>query len=333
MKTFNKSLKKTPAACSPLRRRMIEDMTSRNLVPGTQRGHIFSCKLFAAFLRRSPETATADDIRDFQHHLINSGRKPHYRNRIMTGVKFLLKVTMRRHDLAAEVYHVREPQTVAVVLAPDEVARVLSHAPGLRARVMLTVAYACGLRGGEVTRLKVSDIDAARHIIRVVESKGKKDRNVMLPDDVYMLLREWWRERSTRHDAGRASTERWIFPGNRSPDRSLTRRHFLRHLKDAAAAAGITKTVNLHTLRHSCATHMHEDGVDIRVIQVVLGHSSVATTARYTRVSTDVIAKLESPFSRLPAPGTPEKRDGKQRAQRDQSNQRKTKPARRKKAA
>ena len=332
MKTSKKSLKKMPAACSPLRRRMIEDMTGRGLVPDTQRGHIFACKLFAAFLKRSPERATADDIRDFQRHLVDSGRNAHYRNRIMTGVKFLLKVTMRRHDLAAEVYHVREPQTVAVVLAPDEVARVLSHSPGLRARVMLTVAYACGLRGGEVTRLKVSDIDAARHIIRVVESKGKKDRNVMLPNDVYLLLREWWRERPTRHDAGRASTERWIFPG-RGPDRPITRRHFLRHLKDAAAAAGIRKTVNLHTLRHSCATHMHEDGVDIRVIQVVLGHSSVATTARYTRVSTDVIANLESPFSRLPAPGTPEKRDNKQRTQRDESNQRKTTPARRKKAA
>ena len=215
MKKSNKSLKKTPAACSPLRRRMIEDMTGRDLVPGTQRGHIFACKLFAAFLKRSPETATADDIRDFQRHLIDSGRNAHYRNRIMTGVKFLLKVTMRRHDLAAEVYHVREPQTVAVVLAPDEVARVLSHAPGLRARAMLTVAYGCGLRGGEVTRLKVADIDAARHIIRVVESKGKKDRNVMLPDDVHALLRQWWRERPTRHDAGRDPTERWIFPGRR----------------------------------------------------------------------------------------------------------------------
>ena len=329
MKTSNKSPKKTPAACSPLRRRMIEDMTGRGLVSGTQRGHIFACKLFAAFLRRSPETATADDIRDFQRHLIDSGRNAHYRNRIMTGVKFLLRVTMRRHDLAAEVYHVREPQTVAVVLAPDEVARVLSHAPGLRARTMLTVAYACGLRGGEVTRLKVADIDPARHIIRVVESKGKKDRNVMLPDNVHALLRQWWRERPTQHDVGCNPTQRWIFPG-RVPDRPLTRRQFLRDLKDAASAAGITKTVNLHTLRHSCATHMHEDGVDIRVIQVVLGHSSVATTARYTRVSTDVIANLESPLDRLPTPDAPA---GPGSTQRKRHEKLEAKPARRKKAA
>jgi integrase/recombinase XerD len=324
-----KTLKKTPTACSPLRQRMIEDMTGRNLVPDTQRGHIFACKLFAAFLKRSPETATADDIRDFQRHLVDSGRNAHYRNRIMTGVKFLLKVTMRRHDLAAEVYHVREPQTVAVVLAPEEVARVLSHAPGLRARAMLTVAYGCGLRGSEVTRLKVADIDAARHIIRVVESKGKKDRNVMLPDDVHGLLRQWWRERPTQHDVGCDPTQRWIFPG-RGPDRPLTRRQFLRDLKEAASAAGITKTVTLHTLRHSCATHMHEDGVDIRVIQVVLGHSSVATTARYTRVSTDVIANLESPLDRLPTLSAPEVPGGKQRRRHEKL---KAKPARRKKAA
>ena len=241
----------------------------------------------------------------------------------MTSVKFLLKVTMRRHDLAAEVYHVREPQTVTVVLASDEVARVLSHAPGLQARAMLTTAYGCGLRGGEVTRLKVADIDAARHIIRIIESKGKKDRNVMLPPEVHVLLRQWWRERPTRHDAERAPTERWIFPG-RGPDRPITRRQFLRYLKDAAAAAGNTKLVTLHTLRHSFATHMHEAGTDIRVIQVVLGHSSLATTARYTRVSTNIIANLESPIDRLPIQSAPEKRGGKQP---------KAKPARRKKAA
>ena len=176
---------------------------------------------------------------------------------------------------------------------------------------MLTTAYGCGLRGGEVTRLKVADIDAARHIIRVFQSKGKKDRNVMLPGDVHALLRQWWRERPTRHDVGCDPTERWIFPG-RGPDRPITRRQFLRDLKDAASSAGITKTVTLHTLRHSCATHMHEAGVDIRVIQVVLGHSSVATIARYTRVSTDIIANLESPLDRLPIHRAPEMRGGKQ---------------------
>jgi len=301
---------KTPTASSPLRRRMIEDMTARNLVPDTQRGHIFSCRMFATFLGRSPETASADDIRDFQRHLIDSGRSANYRNRIMTGVKFLLKVTMRRHDLAAEVYHVREPQTVAVVLAPEEVAGILSHAAGLQARTMLSTSYGCGLRGGEVTRLKVADIDAARHIIRVVQSKGKKDRNVMLPPDVYTLLRQWWHDRPTRHDAERAPTERWIFPG-RTPDRPITRRQFLRYLKDAAAAAGITKPVTLHTLRHSFATHMHEAGTDIRVIQVVLGHSSLATTARYTRIATNIIANLKSPLDRLQTQGPPENRGGK----------------------
>jgi integrase/recombinase XerD len=159
---------------SPLRQRMVEDMVARKLGPGTQRGHILACKQFAAYLGRSPKTATPDDIRSFQRHLIDSGRSAHYRNRIMTGVKFLLKVTMRRHDLVAEIYHLREPQTVAVVLAPAEVVQVLSSAPSLKARVMLTIGYGCGLRAGEVTRLRVSDIDSAQRIIRVMQSKGPR---------------------------------------------------------------------------------------------------------------------------------------------------------------
>ena len=123
-----------PETGSPLRQRMIEDMVARKLVPGTQRGHIFACKQFAAYLGRSPETATPDDVRSFQRHLIDSGRSVHYRNRMMTGVKFLLKVTMRRHDLVAEIYHLREPQAVAVVLAPEEVVQVLASAPSLKGK-------------------------------------------------------------------------------------------------------------------------------------------------------------------------------------------------------
>ena len=288
----------TPTTVSPLRQRMIEDMVARNLVAGTQRGHIHACKQFAAYLRRSPETATPDDVRSFQRHLINSGRSIINRNRIMTGVKFLLKVTMRRHDLAAEVYHLREPQKIAVVLAPDEVERLIAHAPSLKARVMLSIGYGCGLRAGEVTRLKVGDIDRAQGIIRVVQSKGQKDRNVMLPVDMLALLRQWWHERPNRHDRGLAPGERWIFPG-RGFGKPISPRQFHRHVKQAAAAAGITKPVMLHTLRHSCATHLHDSGVGIRDIQVLLGHSSLATTARYTRIATGRIAAIESPLDRL----------------------------------
>src|ERR1035438_3493249 len=166
---------------SPLRQRMIEDMSARKLGAGTQRGHIRSCKQFVAFLERSPDTATAEDVRRFQLHLSETGASICNRNRIMTGVRFLLRVTLRRLDLAAEIYHLREPQTIPQVMSPDETRRVLADATSLKARVALSLGYGCGLRAGEVVRLKVKHIDRAQNIIRIEQSKGRKDRNVMLP--------------------------------------------------------------------------------------------------------------------------------------------------------
>lgn len=301
---------------SPLRQRMIDDMRARNLGPASQRSHIASCKRFAAFLKRSPETATADDVKAFQLSLIASdGLTIGNRNRIMTGVKFLLKVTMRRLDLAAEVYHLRQPQTVPVVLAPDEVRRILTMAPSLKARTMLTISYGCGLRAGEVTRLRVCDIDRAQVIIRVVEGKGRKDRNAMLPADVLALLEAWWRERPTCHDAEIAPQQLWIFPG-RSVDRPLTPRQYTRLFQEAVAAAGIKKPgLTLHSLRHSFATHLLEAGVDIRKIQAVLGHDKLETTARYTRVATGLISAIESPLEALslPKPRLPRNGDRKRK--------------------
>jgi integrase/recombinase XerD len=160
---------------SPLRQRMIDDMRARNMGRHSQRSHIHSCKRFTAFLGRSPETATADDVRAFQLSLIETeGLKIPNRNRIMTGVKFLLKVTLRRHGLAAEIYHLKEPQTVPVVLSPDEVKRLLLMAPSLKARTMLTISYGCGLRAGEVTRLTVGDIDTPRASSASCRPKGAR---------------------------------------------------------------------------------------------------------------------------------------------------------------
>jgi site-specific recombinase XerD len=288
---------------SSLRQRMIEDMRARNLGRHCQRSHISSCKRFAAFLKRSPETATVDDVKAFQLALIETdGLTIGNRNRIMTGVKFLLKVTMRRLDLAAEVYHLKQPQRVPVVLAPDEVKRILTMAPNLKARTMLTISYGCGLRAGEVTRLRVGDIDRAQVIIRVVEGKGRKDRNVMLPDDVLALLEAWWLERPKRHDAGMAPHQLWIFPG-RSVERPITPRQYTRLFQEALAAAGLKKPgLTLHSLRHSFATHLLEAGVDIRKIQAVLGHDKLETTARYTRVATGMISAITSPLQALELP-------------------------------
>ncbi len=286
---------------TPLRQRMIEDMAARQLNRHTQRSHISSCKRFAAWLERSPDTATADEVRLFQLHLIESGASICNRNRIMTGVRFLFRVTLRRHDLAAEVWHLKEPVKLPPVLAPDEVKRVLTMATSLKARAMLTLCYGCGLRAGEVVRLTVGDIDSEQKIIRIVQSKGRKDRHVMLPEEVLDLLRQWWQERPRDHDAAVAPRSRWLFPG-RSEHRGLTTRQFNRLLKDAAKAAGLKKPITLHTLRHSFATRMLERGTDFRVIQAVLGHDKPETTARYTRVATELIAKIESPLSELSLP-------------------------------
>ena len=250
---------------SPLRQRMIDDMRARKLGRHSESSHIHSCKRFAAFLKRSPETATADDVRAFQLSLIETeGLSICNRNRIMSGVKFLLKVTLRRHDLVAEIYHLKEPQKVPTVLSPAEVEHILIMAPSLKARTMLSISYGCGLRAGEVTRLTVGDIDGAQDIIRVVQAKGRKDRNVMLPPDVLVLLREWWPKRATWHDAKMLPAERWIFPGY-GDHKSITPRQYSRLFREAVTAAGIRKPgLTLHSLRHSFATHLYDRGVDIR---------------------------------------------------------------------
>ena len=286
---------------SPLRQRMIEDMAARKLNPHTQRSHIQSCKRFAAWLKRSPDTATPDEVRGFQLHLIESGTSICNRNRIMTGVRFLFRVTLRRHDLAAEVWHIKEPERLPPVLSPEEVKRVLTMATSLKARAMLTLAYGCGLRAGEVVRLRAGDIDSEQMIIRIVQSKGRKDRHVMLPAEVLDLLRQWWKARRTAYDANVAPEQHWLFPGRRD-HQPLTTRQFSRLFKEAAKAAGLRKAVSLHSLRHSFATHLLERGTDIRLIQALLGHEKLETTARYTRVATGMIAKIESPLEGLSAP-------------------------------
>lgn len=288
----------TTTTISPLRQRMLDDMNAGNLGRHSQRSHIYSCKRFAAYLGRSPDSATADDVRLFQLHLIESGSSIGNRNRIMTGVKFLLRVTLRRHDLAAEIYHLKEPQKIPVIMSPQEIKRLLAMARSVKIRAMLSLSYGCGLRAGEVVRLRAGDIDPAQKIIRVVQAKGLKDRHVMLPGDVHQLLRQWWQERVSRYDADIPLEQRFIFPG-RGAHKPLTTRQFGRLFQETVEAAGIRKPVTLHSLRHSFATHLLERGVDIRKIQALLGHDKLETTARYTRVATGMIAEIESPLDIL----------------------------------
>jgi integrase/recombinase XerD len=286
-----------PTPMTPLRARMISDMTGRNLGPASQSSHLRACKRFAAWLGRSPETATPDDVKYFQQYLVESGVSICTRNQTMTGVKFLFRVTLRRHDLVAEIFHLKEPVKIPLVLSKKEIKRILAMAPSLKARVMLSLAYGCGMRAGEVVRLKVGDIDSDQEIIRIVQSKGRKDRNVMLPSDILGLLRQWWKERPTGQDRDVPAPERNLFPGYRS--KHLSSRQISRLFKQTAQEAGITKPVTLHTLRHSFATHLLERSVDIRVIQALLGHSKLTTTARYASVATGMIAAVDSPLDDL----------------------------------
>jgi integrase/recombinase XerD len=285
---------------SPLRQRMIEDMNARKLGAGTHKSHIHSCKRFAAFLKRSPDTATAEDIRLFQLHLAETNVSICNRNRIMTGLRFLFRVTLRRLDLAAEIYHLREPQKIPQVMSPDETRRLLAVATSLKARTLLSLSYGCGLRAGEVVRLKVKHIDSAQRIIRIEQSKGRKDRNVMLSPETVELLRQWWKVRRG-FDVTTPLQERWLFPGRR-PGRPMTTRQLSRLFHQTADKAGIKKNVTLHVLRHSFATHLLERGTDIRIIQALLGHDKLDTTARYTRVATGMIASIESPLDLLSEP-------------------------------
>jgi integrase/recombinase XerD len=279
----------TDEAISPLRRRMIEDMTIRKLAPKTQEGYIRTVKNFAAFLGRSPETASLEDVRRFQLHLARNGAQAPILNHTVSALRFFFRVTLRRHDIIEHTTFIREPRKLPVVLSPQEVARLLNAAPGLKYKAALSVAYGAGLRAAEVVSLKVSDIDSKRMIVRVEQGKGGKDRNVMLSTSLLELLRTWWRV---------ARPEGWLFPGQ-NPVNPMTTRQLNRACHAAAEAAGIERNVSPHTLRHSFATHLLEQNTDIRVIQVLLGHAKLDSTALYTRVATKTIQQVTSPLEHI----------------------------------
>jgi site-specific recombinase XerD len=279
----------TDQAMSPLRRRMIEDMTIRKFAPKTQHDYVQRVKNFAVFLGRSPDTATFEDVRRYQLHLTASGVGVASLNQAVSTLRFFFRVTLKRHDIVEHTHFNREPRKLPVVLSPDEVARLLAAAPGLKYKAALSVAYGAGLRAGEVISLKVGDIDSKRMIIRVEQGKGRKDRYVMLSPHLLNLLRAWWK--ATRPQG-------WLFPG-RDPAQPMTTRQLNRACHAAAQMAEISKRVSLHTLRHSFATHLLEQNIDVRVIQVLLGHAKLDTTALYTRVATKTISEVMSPLEHI----------------------------------
>lgn len=282
-------------ATTPLRRRMLEDMAMRGLREETQRDYIRFVRSFAAFLRRPPDTATVDDIRRYQVHQAESGVQPPTINCSVSALRFFFTVTLDRPDLSRRFVLVRQPRKLPAVLSVEEVGRLLECAPGPKYRAALGTAYGAGLRVSEVAALKMGDIDSTRMLIRVEEGKGRKDRNAMLSPQLLDLLRLWWREGKRR---GVMLPHGWLFPG-RNPVEPLSTRQLNRAAHEAAEAAGIKTRVTPHTLRHSFATHLLEQDVDIRVIQVLLGHSKLDTTALYARVATKTIRAVTSPIERL----------------------------------
>jgi integrase/recombinase XerD len=286
----------TDTAISPLRRRMIDDMTIRHFATKTQHDYIRAVKHFADFLGHSPDRASFEDIRRYQLTLASRGLGVPSINATMTALRFFFKVTLRKGDVTQDVAYAREPRRLPVVLSPQEVARWLASAASLKHKAALSVAYAGGLRASEVISLKVGDIDSTRMVIRVDQGKGRKDRYVMLSPQLLDLLRQWWR--IGRHKGWLFPGQSWVFPG-RAPGEPLSTRQLNRAVHIAAERAGIDKRVGVHTLRHSFATHLLEQKTDIRVIQVLLGHKKLDTTALYTRVAIKAIGEVTSPLDLL----------------------------------
>ncbi|MGL6112638.1 MAG: tyrosine-type recombinase/integrase [Rubrivivax sp.] len=286
----------TTRAGTPLRQRMLDDMRMRKLEPKTQETYIRAVRKLAAHLKRSPETATVEDLRNFQLHLVDVGTSPVTLNATLTGLKFFFDVTLGRIELMAKMQPVKVPRTLPVVLSPEEVSRLIAAARNVKHQVALSVAYGTGLRVSEVVGLKVTDVDSQRMTLRVEQGKGRKDRYAMLSPVLLQRLRSWWR---IAHAQGKILPGGWLFPGL-DPMDPLSTRQLNRAVHAAAEAAGIDKRVSPHTLRHSFATHLLERKVDIRVIQVLLGHKKLETTSIYTHVATDLLREVISPLDLLP---------------------------------
>jgi site-specific recombinase XerD len=280
---------------SPLLQRMIDDMTARRFKEKVQKDYARHVRNFAAFLGRSPDAATSEDVRLFQLHLAKQPFGAPTINSAIAALRFFFNVTLERPDLARPLTIVHKPRRAPVVLNQDEVVRLLEAAPGIKYKAAFGVAYGAGLRVSEVVALKVSDIPGSspgtskRMTLRVEQGKGQRDRYVLLSPQLLEWLREWWK---AAHPRG------WLFPGQ-NPINPMSARQLDRAVHAAAREARIAKRVSPHTLRHSFATHLLEQGVDIRVIQVLLGHAKLETTALYTRVAVNTIRVVTSPLDRL----------------------------------
>jgi integrase/recombinase XerD len=286
------------SAMTPLRQRMLEDMQVRNLSPHTQRSYVQQVSQFARHFEKSPEGLGPEEIRAYQLYLTNERKLAVSSTLIaVAALRFLYTVTLKKGWTIADIIPApKKPQRLPIVLSPEEVLQFLACVPGLKHRAILTTCYAAGLRISEALHLKPTDIDSSRMVIRVEQGKGQKDRYVMLSPKLLELLRAWWHV--TR-------PQRWLFP-SRIPTRPLTRSAVEQVCQQAQRRSRIRKPVTPHSLRHAFAVHLLEAGTDVRTIQLLLGHRSLATTARYLRIATIKVCSTTSPLDWLPRPVPPE---------------------------
>jgi len=282
---------------TPLRQRMLEDMQVRNLSPNTQRAYIETLARFARHFGRSPADLGPEEIRAYQIYLIRERHlAPSSLQIAVCALRFLYKVTLKQpwsfDDLIPAP---KKPRRLPVVLSPEQVARFLDCLTPPKQRALLTTCYAAGLRISEALHLRPTDIDSHRMVIRVEQGKGLRDRYVMLSPTLLTVLRDWWR---------RSRPRAWLFPGN-PPDHPIGRTAVELACQRAQRRAGLTKRVTPHSLRHAFAVHLLEAGTDVRTIQLLLGHRSLETTARYLRIATTKVCATASPLDLLPRPIPP----------------------------
>jgi integrase/recombinase XerD len=286
---------KSNKSISPLRQRMLDDLAMRKLNHRTQQCYIRAVVKLTRYLRRSPDTATADELRDFQLHMVNEGISPGTLNATITGLRFFFETTLDCPALVRKMRHVHEPRRLPEILSVEEVTKILQSAGSLKYQAALSVGYGAGLRASEITHLKVTDVDSERMILRVEQGKGGRDRHAMLSPELLTILRTWYR-------AGQAEVKMlpggWLFPGQQ-PVNPLSTRQLRRAFHRARDAAGVTKKVSLHALRHAFATHLLEQHEDIRVIQVLLGHRKLESTARYSHVAANRLREVKGPLTYL----------------------------------
>jgi integrase/recombinase XerD len=282
---------------TPLRQRLLEDMQIRNLSVNTQRSYVEQVSRFARHFSQSPEALGPEEIRAYQVYLTNEKKlAPGSIVIAVSALRFLYKVTLKKDWSVTEIIPApKKPQTLPVVLSPEEVVRFLDAVKKPNHRTILTTCYAAGLRISEAVQLTAAAIDSQRMVLRIEQGKGQKDRYVMLSPRLLEILRDWWRASRPKH---------WLFPGDR-PDHPITRSAVERECQEAGRRSRIPKPITPHSLRHAFAVHLLEAGTDVRTIQLLLGHRSLATTARYLRIATSKVCATSSPLDLLPHPVPP----------------------------